>query len=194
MKYDEAFTLLARLATAVGFAKRDSACPEKAPALPAQSQLWVASYSQLLVLPLDSDDEESVKEAARCGQDWLDLSCMKQEHETRKVVDGYLLILLPRQPNREVRALVRDLELNSTACRKHFAWPIGDTNEADLLWLRIFRVTCIGIPDSPASAGITGSPLLQTDLEKKLLVDVKTLKGKSAATQHAENPSLGPDP
>jgi hypothetical protein len=143
MSYDEALALLARLATQVGFAKRDGAPPDKAPPLPAQSQLWVASYSQLLVVPLDSDDGESVREATRLGQDWLDLSCMKQEHETRKVVDGYLLILLPRQPDEEAKALITDLELNSTACRKHFAWPIGDTNEPDLLWSRIFRVTSI---------------------------------------------------
>jgi len=113
---------------------------------------------------------------------------MRQERKTQKVFDGYLLTLLPAEPDGNALKFIRETELDPTACRKHFAWPKASVIEVDLEWGRIFRVTAIGIPKAPEAEGITGSPTLETALQKKLLDDIKDLKGKAAALRHVEHP------
>ena len=192
MTLDGALALFAQYATQVGF--KETALPvfDQAPVIPATSTFWVSHYAHILVVSAEASDE-AVKTTAQSGQEWLDLSCMAQERQSGTVVDGYLLVLLNSAPGKSVEATIRALELDPTACRKHFAWPVESAIESDLVWARIFRVTAIGIPKSPKSTGMTGSPLLETPLQRKLLEDIKEFKGRNAARQHAENPSMAPD-
>jgi hypothetical protein len=192
MNLDRALELLDSLAKQVGF--ENAALPklEQAPEIPALSRLWVAPYAQLLDIQSEPT-EDALRAAAQRGQEWLDLACMRTERKTENVVDGYLLILLTNPPEKSVQVVIRELELDPTACRKHFAWPEPSAEDDDLIWARIFRVTAIGIPTSPESSKMTGSPILETPLQKRLLSDIKDYKASEAARRHAENPSLAPD-
>ena len=192
MTFDGAFELFGHFATQVGFEKTGLPAFDQAPEIPESSTFWVSRYAHILVITSEAS-EETVRTTARKGQEWLDLSCIAEERRSGAVIDGYLLILLSGTPDKSLETLIRELELDPTACRKHFAWPVDSAIELDLVWARIFRVTAIGFPKSPESMGMTGSPLLDTPLQRKLLEDIKELKGRNAARQHAENPSLAPD-
>lgn len=192
MTFDDALELFERFATEVGFEKTDLPTFDQAPEIAKSSTFWVSRYAHILVVTSEAS-EEPLRATAQKGQEWLDLSCMAEERRSGAVIDGYLLILLSGTPNKALETLIRELELDPTACRKHFAWAVESATELDLVWARIFRVTAIGFPKSPESMGMTGSPLLDTPLQRKLLEDIKELKGRNAARQHAENPSLAPD-
>lgn len=191
--FDKALDLIARYAVPVGFQRIGLPALEGVPAIPPSSILWNAPYAQMLVISLEETNENALRQMVRSGQEWLDLSCAAQERSARNVIDGYLVLLLSEVPGDALKVVIRELELDPTACRKHFAWPVAATNDADFAWARLLRVTSLGIPPSPELTGMTGSPLLDTPLQVRLLEDIKQLKGGNAARQHAENPSLAPN-
>jgi hypothetical protein len=192
MIFDEAHSLFARLASRAGFEQRAAPRLDEAPPVPPHTEFWKSSYAQIIVVPLEATSVEAVKKTVQHAQEWLDLACMEEERRFKAVIDGYILFLIATQPSEELEIGVRALELDPTACRKHFAWPNEAADDPDLIWARIYRVTALGIPLSPISKGMTGSPLLNTKLQKMVLEDIKNLKGKAAARQHAETPSLAP--
>lgn len=185
MIYDEAQNLFGRLALQVGFQKHVTPLLAGAPTIPSETTFWKSSYAQIIVVPIEIDSVKELHEIVQHAQEWLDLACMEEEQRLKTVTDGYILFLLPNQPAEEIEMNVRALELDPTACRKHFAWPDNSATDPELIWGRIFRVTSLGIPRSPISAGMTGSPLLASEIEKLVLEDIKILKGKTAARQHA---------
>jgi hypothetical protein len=178
---------LAKFAKLAGFAEVDLPALTGAPALPSDARLWSATYAQLLALPVSETDAMAFQNAAEIGQQWLDLCCIEAERNDRRVMDAYLLLLSAETLPTELFATVQAIELDPTACRKHVAWPLPG-NDADSVWRRVLRVTVLGLPPSPEASGMTNSPVLVSDFQKQLLKDVKALKGKPAARQHAENP------
>ncbi|MFI4985933.1 MAG: hypothetical protein ACHQF3_00670 [Alphaproteobacteria bacterium] len=178
---------LARFATKAGFATAQTKHLSGAPELPAGAILWRSSYAQLLALPLAEANEQSLRDAARIGQEWLDVASMEQERADHQVFDAYLLLISSNPVLENLFSLVSEIELDPTACRKHVAWPETGL-DTDVVWRRMLRVTVLGLPASPTASGMTNTPLLVTDFEKNLLKDVKALKGRAAAHQHAEQP------
>jgi hypothetical protein len=184
---------LKKFAQKVGFENADFAEVPGAPKLPSTAVLWRSAYAQLLVLPITDTTEEKLRAAAGVGQEWLDASCMVQERADQRVVDAYLLLILSDMLPDTLFSLVREIELDPTTCRKHVAWPVPGTDD-EIVWRRLLRVTALGLPDSPTASGMTNTPVLESDLQKLLLTDVKELKGKPAARQHAEHPIAEPKP
>jgi hypothetical protein len=115
---------------------------------------------------------------------------MLQERTEKRVIDAYLLLVLPDLLPDTLFSIVSEIELEPTTCRKHVAWPVPGADE-ELVWRRLLRVTALGLPDSPTAGGMTNTPELKSDLQKLLLTDVKDRKGKPAARQHAIQPIGG---
>jgi hypothetical protein len=178
---------LAKFATKAGFTQAVVETMAGAPELPHGALLWRASYARLLVLPVTEPTEVLLRAAVDAGQEWLDICCMAEERIDNHVMDAYLLLLSEEQIPDALFAVVQEIELDPTACRKHVAWPISGEDD-DIVWRRLLRVTALGLPASPAASGMTNTPVLKSSFQKRLLRDVKDLKGKPAARQHAENP------
>lgn len=177
---------LGRFANLAGFVLSDLPAPDGAPELPPDAHLWRAPYAQLLALPIRKTDADSLMSAAAIGQQWLDLSCIEAERDDHRVMDAYLLLLSEEPMPDELFATIQEIELDPTACRKHVAWPLAGEDE-EAIWRRLLRVTVLGLPPSPESSGMTNSPILDSEFEKRLLEDVKELKGKAAARKHAKH-------
>jgi hypothetical protein len=178
---------LAKFAGLAGFAEAVVPALSGAPTLPTTARLWSASYAQLLALPISETNATALQAAAAAGQQWLDLYCIDAERNDHRVMDAYLLLISGEPLPDDLFASVQDIELDPTACRKHVAWPLlGDDDES--VWRRLLRVTVLGLPPSPSASGMTNSPILNSDFQKRLLKDVKALKGKPAARHHAETP------
>lgn len=180
---------LAKFAAQAGFANVVIESLSGAPKLPATAVLWRSSYAQLLVVPIEDTTERGLRVAAELGQEWLDVSCMAQERTDHRVMDAYLLLVSDDPLTNTQFAAVQEIELDPTACRKHVAWPFPGT-EDEIVWRRLLRVTALGLPTSPAASGMTNTPALISEFQKNLLQDVKDLKGRPAARQHAEHPLL----
>jgi hypothetical protein len=187
-----AYSLIDRLAKQVGFEKSTLPQLDQGPDVGTCAILYTASYAQLLVIEAPTSGEQ-LREAARRGQEWLDLACIERERQSGQVVDGYLLVLLATPPDRSIAETVRELELNPTTCRKHFAWPELSVQDEDLAWSRVYRVTSIGIPPSPEFTAMTGTPILDSSLQINILTDIKDYKGRESARRHAETPSQAPE-
>jgi hypothetical protein len=182
---------LAKFAALAGFAQAKLPLLVGAPELPATAELWSASYARLLALPVSVTTHDALHAAALAGQEWLDLCCIEAERNDHRVMDAYLVLLSAQTLPDTLFATVQEIELDPTACRKHVAWPLsGDDDET--VWRRLLRVTVLGLPPSPEASGMTNSPILESELQKRLLKDVKALKGKPAARQHSENPDDNP--
>lgn len=181
---------LAKFAKLAGFAEMHIPALMGAPELPSSARLWSAAYAQLLALPVADASATALQSAAAIGQQWLDLCCIEAERSDHRVMDAYLLLLSAETLPDTLFGTVQEIELDPTACRKHVAWPSPGEDE-DTVWRRLLRVTVLGLPPSPEASGMTNSPILASDFQKKLLKDVKALKGKPAARQHAEHPDDG---
>jgi hypothetical protein len=178
---------LAKFAALADFAEAKVPVLTGAPPLPSTAQLWSASYAYLLALPVSETTIDALRAAAPVGQEWLDLCCIEAERNDHRVMDAYLVLLNAETLPDTLFATVQEIELDPTACRKHVAWPLSGDDD-DTVWHRLLRVTVLGLPTSPQASGMTNSPILDSELQKRLLRDVKALKGKPAARQHAENP------
>jgi hypothetical protein len=184
---------LAKFAAKAGFETAPIEALMGAPNLPATSMLWRSPYAHLLVLVVEPATDAALRAAAALGQDWLDISCMARERNDHRVIDAYLLLVCDASLPDALGAIVQEIELNPTACRKHVVWP-GPGSDEEVVWRRLLRVTALGLPASPAASGMTNTPALNSEFQKRLLKDVKDLKGRAAARQHAEHPLADESP
>lgn len=187
MAADSWLAPLTKFARKVGFVQTSLGDVQGAPDLPSGSVLWRSAYAQLLVVPIINVTDENLRSTVAIGQEWLDASCMAQERSEQRVIDAYLLLILPERLPPELFQVVSEIELDPTTCRKHVAWPVPGVDD-EIIWRSLLRVTSLGLPDSPTASGMTNTPTLSSGLQKMLLTDVKDLKGKPAARQHAEHP------
>jgi hypothetical protein len=178
---------LAKFAMKAGFETAAIEPLEGAPSLPVTAISWRSTYARLLVLAVEAATKEALLATAALGQDWLDVCCMAEERSNHRVMDAYLLLVSDDPIPEELFGAVQEIELDPTACRKHVVWPCSGA-DAEIVWRRLLRVTALGLPASPAAKGMTNTPILPTELQRRLLKDVKDLKGRAAARQHAEHP------
>ncbi|NOJ44723.1 hypothetical protein [Bradyrhizobium archetypum] len=155
-----------------------------APDLSSSCRLWTSPYAEMLAVWSDLS-EADIRKNVQIGRDWLDAQCIRRERETGNVVDAYLIVVLDEEPHRSLHEIVRATELDPVACRKHFVWP-SKSEDDGFRWSRIFKITSIGLPPSPASSGMTNTPKLQDPVQIELLDDIKDLKPTNAARKHAE--------
>jgi len=109
-------------------------------------ELWRGDFAILLLCMVAKP--AALKECQRKAQNELDRLLLEKEQDGRGTMDGYLLLCLSTAPETtEERAMIRDLELDRSVCRKHIIWPDGES------WAGLERVTIF----NPTLAG-KGSP------------------------------------
>lgn len=114
---------------------------------PGGSRLWSSSYARLLVCPMPKNvGETEFEQRFESAQQWLDELLL--EHEERGApLDGYLVLLLVEPPGPFLEARIRDIELDTSYCRKHVLWPEGEGWDRQLE-----KVTVLALVDTPSPA------------------------------------------
>jgi hypothetical protein len=121
---------------------------------------WEAPYAQLVLWRIQTTGKARIRAEVEKAQEILDGLLLSAEKRLSGVVDGYLLLFLENEPDKDLQSLIRGLELDTNVCRKSFIWPgEGDTPEAR--WQRLWRTTVIGLPLSPPPGKMVDLPLLK---------------------------------
>ena len=76
------------------------------------------------------------------AQSYINDELIKLENNRGLIVDGYLVLVLPRQPNDTERSVVRDVETDSRVCRKNVVWLSEDGKEIE----RKQYITVLALP------------------------------------------------
>jgi len=76
---------------------------------------------------------------------WFREVLLRLEKPKGLIIDGYLLLVLEQEPDKQVKESVNEIELDTRVCRKHVLWPrsIGDDGLD-----RLQFVTVLALPDT----------------------------------------------
>jgi hypothetical protein len=91
---------------------------------PDGTAMWEGSYARVALWPIAGLETDDLRTAATRGQDWLDAVLNDSERTVpSRVIDGYLLLALPKPPTKELEEQIRVIEVSTQVCRKHVVWP-----------------------------------------------------------------------
>ncbi len=108
---------------------------------PEQSLIWESSFAVLALIPMRSVNIEALIKSEVAAREWMWRRLIHSE-QLGKLLDGYLICALPARPDSSLRAAIRDVELDTSVCRKHVIWPTNQTDWKEQLW----GVTVLGLP------------------------------------------------
>ncbi len=118
--------------------------------------LWQAPHAHIYLCQASCDDVAKFEAAVESAQNGLDELIATEERKVKRVIDGYLLILLRGKPSEEMLGIVRKWETNTRVCRKHIIWK-DDGESTEEKFRRLFRTTVLGLPvvdEAIAGAGL----------------------------------------
>lgn len=130
------------LGSSVGFAPEGPAAPVEETNPPGETLIWTSSFAVVALVPVFGLISEALRSTAHDAQEWL-WRRITLEEEKARFLDGYLLLALPTAPIDALRGEVREIELETSVCRKHVIWPDADGGWTQKLW----AVTCLGLPE-----------------------------------------------
>ncbi len=141
------------LAVAVGFRRLEKLSAD-APEFLAM-EVWESDFAIVALVRVSKTDLECLSETFNRATRWL--SHVLEMEETRgRLIDGYLLLALPRKPEKDLLVRVREIERDTSICRKHILWP-GD----DHSWsTSLNAVTTLGLPPAAPLVGVLTEPAL----------------------------------
>lgn len=111
--------------------------------LPAGSAVWFGYHAVLVVVPASDAFEKRAGEATV----WLGGVLDDWRQTTGRVVNGYLAMALPAEPEDPLRAECAAYELKTAVCRRHVLWPVEGRWSA-----RIAEITIVSLPAAAAIA------------------------------------------
>ena len=132
---------LDELASPVGFELVGAAPTLDEVSAPEQTLIWESSFAVLALIPVPSVNIEALTKSEVAAREWMWRRLIQSER-IGKLLDGYLICALPATPDSSVRAAIRDVELDTSVCRKHVIWPTTETDWKEQLW----GVTVLGLP------------------------------------------------
>jgi hypothetical protein len=147
----------------------------------ADGRIWAGCYAQIALGIVKECVVPAIMAAKESWQMKLDESLIRQEQANLTVIDGYLILALPGPPDDGVRARIRELEMDTFICRKHLVWP-EEGNLPEERWRRIFKVTVLGLPPSPALSRGVSMPALN-DLQRRLWKEIREMGPARAAAR-----------
>lgn len=131
--------------------------------LPEGINLWSGDYASVLLWPVLTEDAGTFDIALRDGETWFaDYLSGAENRRGARVIDGYLLLLLPTSPEDALLPQIREAELSFKVCRKHVVWPYaGGPKQRP----RLDAVTVLAVPEGiTAASGEVHWPKLDQDL------------------------------
>lgn len=93
------------------------------------------------------------------------------ENQKGLIVDGYLLLVLGEEPDKEAKEVIQELEQNTKVCRKHVLWFSGDGTKLE----RSQYVTVLSLPRPLGEAATTESSFSISNEAKKILMEYERL-------------------
>jgi hypothetical protein len=157
------------LAESVGF--RPMPAPQLEFANMDGLEFWRSPFAILALTKVEENSLRSLNQAFAESSDIIGrIICLEQGN--RRLIDGYLLLLMSEKPEEELRLGVQEAELNTSICRKHVLWPDEDGS-----WLSaLSTVTTLGLPEvSPIS-----TPLIEPVLPRIAKQALELLESKQA--------------
>ena len=141
---------LDELAAPVGFEFAGLAEPIDDIRPPDHTLVWESRFALLAVIVLEDSTVEALKSASSAAEEWIWRRMITNERQA-KFIDGYLVFALHDEPSDDLHVATRELELDTSTCRKHVIWPTKEKNWRDQLW----EVTVLGLPDMSPAANVT---------------------------------------
>jgi hypothetical protein len=89
------------------------------------------------------------------------------ENQKGLIVDGYLLLVLGEEPDKETREVIQELEQNTKVCRKHVLWSYGDEVNLE----RTQYVTVLSLPRPLGEAAEVESSFSISKEAKNILME-----------------------
>ncbi|HTP66315.1 MAG TPA: hypothetical protein VMJ66_13065 [Geobacteraceae bacterium] len=174
MRYSrELFDMMEKYAKAVGIDKKliDG----------THGRIWGGSYAQIALCMVRECTIEAMMDAKDVWQQRLDESLTVQERKHVTVIDGYLILALPDCPAGGMRDCIRQVELDTSVCRKQVIWA-EEGKGPEEIWRRIFKITVLGLPPSPELSRGANMPVLNE--RQKSLWDEFGKTGPGGAAAH----------
>lgn len=88
------------------------------PGLAKESRLWTSAFAVILLTPAEPASSAGLHETWKSSGAWLDGLLVDFESKGQNL-DGYAVFALPQKPDEELALAVRQMELDTTVCRKH---------------------------------------------------------------------------
>jgi len=95
---------------------------------------------------------------------------LELENHKGLIVDGYLLMVLSKAPEKDGRVAIQELEQDTKVCRKHVLWPSSDGDSLE----RTQYVTVLSLPRPLENAPEPTSAFSLSQSAEKLLLEYKT--------------------
>ncbi len=170
-EYQDLFDLIEKYAGAVGIAERNLEEPD--------GRLWAGRYAQIALCLVQECTIDALLSQTEIWQEKLDEQLLRQEQKQATVIDGYLMLILPESPDKRLRAYIREVEMDTAVCRKHVVWPEPGARPEEK-WRRIFKVTALGLPPTPALLRGAQMPPLNA-AQEGIWQDISTMGAGRAA-------------
>lgn len=113
----------------------------------------------------------ALKSAQEKFHNFLREALLDLENQKGLIVDGYLLLVLGEEPDKETKEVIQELEQNTKVCRKHVLWPSGDGSKLE----RTQYVTVLSLPRPLGEAVATESSFSISKETKKILMEYERL-------------------
>tara|TARA_R110002072_G_scaffold70641_1_gene170387 strand:- start:383 stop:964 length:582 start_codon:yes stop_codon:yes gene_type:complete len=152
-----------------GFVDSDMLMSGEGIALPDGAFVMHNSYGLMAAMEILETGDELLRVLNQCQedmQDYIRKSLMFLENRKGLIVDGYLILVLQKEPEIKIKDLVREMELNTKVCRKHVVWPMEGLAGLD----RLQFITVLSLPKPLPSNAINNSGY-DLSVKAKILID-----------------------
>ena len=181
-RISEQLTGFTELAASVGFEPMEA--PQMELANSEGAEFWRNEFALLVLADVESTSE-ALKQSLHVCSDII-ARYLTQQQGNRRLIDGYLLLLMPTKPDEALRPVVQQIELNTSVCRKHVIWPDEDGNWSSALG----TVTTLGLPEVTFSL----EPITEPEIPAIARQALAALRGKKSFRDVAGEIEEMPEP
>jgi hypothetical protein len=155
-------TQVSEIGAVVGFTAGEPGPDLPDASLPANTWIWSSPFAVLAVVPLASNDISIFTNQVSAGKEWM-WRFLKKSEDAGVFIDGYLAVALPEEPEGSLRSAVREVEADTSVCRKHVVWPKeGSWSE------RLRAITTVGLPEVSPTTEVVAQPDLPVLAQRAL--------------------------
>lgn len=131
---------------------------------PANTWIWKSEFAVLALVPLASNDASNFRARTLEAKEWM-WRFVKKSEDAGLFIDGYIAIAVSEKPDGELRSVVREVESDTSVCRKHVLWPVAGA------WTeRLQAITTLGLPNVVAATAAVSQPDLPVLAQRALLL------------------------
>jgi hypothetical protein len=146
-------------------------------------ELWQSDFAILALVHVSKADLMCIDQTLSFASQWL-LPLLEGEEKSGRLIDGYLLLALPAKPDGDLLTRVREIERETSLCRKHVLWPDDDNS-----WSASLNgVTTLGLPAAAPPSGALVEPTLPSVATQALIARDRGMSLYDVATMIEDMP------